>query len=332
MIETKPVNISTIAGVFQIHTRTLNFWYKHTISNYERDKKCGIFCPTKAHQVDEDTGEVIKEVQVHILIKENLGESLNIDEKMIGKKYCTILSNTETGKIVLLVESMNPEIIKDAISQLGNEGLNRVKNICSDMSPMFKKICREIFKNAHLTVDKYHVMKHVLDALQAHRIELKNEEKLEIEKRIVPQIGWSRVQLLSKSRYLLYKPRNRWSNDEIEISKLLFAYFPSLRKSYDLVEECRNWYSKEHIGKPKWWLERELENWLDRLEDYKSKHFKFVRKMFVKHEQEIINYFINGHTNAKAENLNGKIQRFTSSSYGFRNRDFFYYRLQVYFA
>jgi transposase len=42
--------------------------------------------------------------------------------------------------------------------------------------------------------------------------------------------------------------------------------------------------------------------------------FKGVVKMFRKHEREILNYFKNGLTNAKAENLNGKLQRFISAN------------------
>ncbi|MGK0315971.1 MAG: transposase, partial [Saprospiraceae bacterium] len=58
----------------------------------------------------------------------------------------------------------------------------------------------------------------------------------------------------------------------------------------------------------------------------------FIRKMLIKHQENIIFFFSDGLTNRKAENLNGKIQRFVANNYGLRNHDFFYYRLQVYFA
>ena len=54
--------------------------------------------------------------------------------------------------------------------------------------------------------------------------------------------------------------------------------------------------------------------------------------MFDKHRDDIIRYFEKGLTNAKAENVNGKIQRFLANNYGTRDKDFFFYRLQVYFA
>jgi transposase len=41
--------------------------------------------------------------------------------------------------------------------------------------------------------------------------------------------------------------------------------------------------------------------------------FESVIKMMRKHESGIINFFRHGLTNAKAERLNGKIQRFASN-------------------
>jgi transposase len=64
------------------------------------------------------------------------------------------------------------------------------------------------------------------------------------------------------------------------------------------------------------------------------KEFRGVVKMFRKHEKEILNYFRNGLTNAnaKAENLNGKPQRFIAANYGIKDKDFFLYRTAGYFS
>jgi hypothetical protein len=51
-----------------------------------------------------------------------------------------------------------------------------------------------------------------------------------------------------------------------------------------------------------------------------------------RHEPEIINFFNLGHTNAKAERLNGKIQRFISNNYGMKDKDFALYRIALYFS
>lgn len=324
--------ISTVARLFQIKPKTLNYWYKDILSNYKSELENKTFAANTVFEVDEYTGEVLKENVIHILKPENVGSEMCIDEKMIGKKYCSILTNADTGKMALLIESMKPNIVKEAILSLGNGALEKVKQICSDMSPMFKKMSQEVFPQATLTVDKFHVIKQVLDVLQAIRIEAKNELKKEDTNEIIKEYGWSKVELLEKSRYILYKQIEDLSTDELIVAKALFKYFPKIKEAYYLIEEFRNWYSKDNKNTNKWHLEKTLGNWLVKIENCGIKQFNFIRKMVTKHEKEIINYFETNHTNAKAENLNAKIQRFLIGNYGLRNRDFFYYRLQVYFT
>ncbi|MDR1791967.1 MAG: hypothetical protein LBR36_00770 [Bacteroidales bacterium] len=45
-----------------------------------------------------------------------------------------------------------------------------------------------------------------------------------------------------------------------------------------------------------------------------------------------MNYFTSGHTNAKAERINGQIERFISNSYGTKDKDFSMYRIALYFS
>ncbi|MDR1593272.1 MAG: transposase [Prevotellaceae bacterium] len=60
--------------------------------------------------------------------------------------------------------------------------------------------------------------------------------------------------------------------------------------------------------------------------------FMSLIKMLRKHEQQIINYFRHGATNAKVECLNRKIQRFITNNYGLRDKDFFLFRVAGYFS
>lgn len=286
----------------------------------------------KVEDVDVETGEILKTKTVSVFKPDNLGASMNIDEKMIGKRYCTILSNTETGKIALLIETMKPYLVKKAIELFGEKPLENVKNICSDMSPMYKKLCKEVFTNAKLTVDKFHVIKQILEILQLMRLKLKNELKKNNENQIINNLGWTKVELLEKSKYILYKSKITWGMDERLVAMELFRHLPQLETAYNLVEEIREWYDKKNIGKPRWWLKKQLGDWMQSTEKSGITEFKSARKMFTTHENEIIQYFENGHTNAKAENLNAKIQRFIINNYGLRDRDFFYYRVQVYFS
>jgi transposase len=222
------VNLATVARFWHLSAKTLNHWYKDCISNYDYEKKSGEFAGICAYVIDEDTGEIIKEQVVHIFKTKQIGSHMNIDEKMIGKRYCTILSNAKTGKIAMLLESMNPQIISDALSCFGTEELDRVKHICCDMSPMFKKLCRQCFGKAIITVDKFYVIKHVLDFLQGLRVEMKNKLSKDDNQHIQGTL-WTKKQLLSKSRYLLFKSKDKWNEYEKIIAHHLFRLYPTIQ-------------------------------------------------------------------------------------------------------
>ncbi len=89
--------------IFFYTPRTLFTWYKDVIIDYHKDKQEGNFASHKVVEINDTTGEVVKEKVVHILNPYHIGHSMCIDEKMINGHYCTILSNQETGKIAMLI-------------------------------------------------------------------------------------------------------------------------------------------------------------------------------------------------------------------------------------
>lgn len=47
--------------------------------------------------------------------------------------------------------------------------------------------------------------------------------------------GDTRKQLLTRSRYLLYKVPNKWTESQYIRSKILFDQYPDIKKDYNLV-------------------------------------------------------------------------------------------------
>jgi transposase len=119
---------------------------------------------------------------------------------------------------------------------------------------------------------------------------------------------------------------------QMELSQQLFAHYPDLETAYRLSENFKEWDSPRNKTKNRRTLEKELFEWYDQVEKSNLNEFKAVVKMIEKHEEEIVNYFLNTQTNAKAENMNGKIQRFITNNYGIRDIDFTLYRIAHYFS
>jgi transposase len=323
--------------MFSIKPKTLHFWYKESLSGYKQAVETGRWGEKKISLVDRDTGEVLKEKAVPIAKPENFGSHMTIDEKQIGKKMYTIMTNTQSGKIAFLAQTMKPEELKQAAENYIAEKLSEVKSVSCDMSPSYKKFCKDIFPNTQLVIDKFHVVKHLMDALQHVRKQIKNQcinnAKTDVKQTNSEQEKiWSDIELLERSRYILFKMQLDWEKDDEEVMTQLFNHFPILQKAYELTQKLRIWYNNKNIGKHINILEKELYNWCDEVNQAKIPAFRAVRKMIEKNQDDILNYFKEGQTNAKAENMNGKIQRFLANNFGIKDRDFFLYRVAGYFS
>ena len=114
-----------VARMFGLLPGTLQYWYEYFLSDYYPDIESKKWHPQKIETVNKSTGE-IKEKPVYIFKKENLGEKMSIDDKAIGHDVFTILSNHDTGKIALMVESTKAEEVEQAMELFGTD-LHKVK-------------------------------------------------------------------------------------------------------------------------------------------------------------------------------------------------------------
>lgn len=321
--------------MFDIKPKTLYHWYRNHLSGYKEDIQDGSWHKDKIPIVDKETGEIKEDLPVYIAKSENIGKSMTLDDKQIGKETFSIMTNQQTGKIALLVETIKVDELQMASEFLG-ESIYQIQNVSCDMSPSYLKFIQSTFSQSTIVIDKFHVISYVLDAVQGVRIRIKNQimESLPKGKRKSQSDEQllSELELLKRSKYLLNQSKTDWTNNQEELSKQLFKTFPNLFTAYQLSENFKSWYSPTNSFKPVIMIEQELFEWYDKVEESQLTEFKSVVKMIEKHEENIIHYFKNKLTNAKAENMNGKIQRFITNNFGVRDKDFTLYRIAKYFS
>jgi len=266
---------------------------------------------------------------------ENIGAQMTIDDKMIGNDMFTIMTNQESGKIALLVETLKVDELKSAIKFLGTS-TQEITSISCDMSASYLKLIKDSFPKSNAVIDKFHVIKHVIDAVQSIRIRLKNElmKSLPRGKKKTKEDGliFSDIELIRRCKYLLSKSQDKWKNYQSEMMTSLFERYSELKTAYQLSEYFKHWYNKSNCINPRIVIEQQLFTWYHKIEKSGLEEFKSVLKMVEKHEENILNYFENAITNAKAENMNSKIQRFVINNYGLRDKDFALYRIAKYFS
>ena len=291
-------------------------------------------------------------LETPIFRPEHVGERMAIDEKHIGDDCYTIFTNAATGKIACACKCHDAGTLAIMLSRLGRESLDRVKVVTRDLSSTYAEVLSTLLPNAIQVVDKFHNIKLPMDYMQAHRNQLRNEEtanqrkekaahdkayrenmkkppreRVWMSKVFHPEKlenGQTKVELLSHSKYLLYKMPDQWTPGQRYRAKLLFDNFPSLADAYRKACEFRIWYtaSPEEDRVQKY---NEITDWINTIG--KGHPLRTFADTLLDNLPEVLNYFINHDTNAIAESTNAKIQTAIFKNRGARDLDFFFYRV-----
>jgi len=357
-LDSSPLNITSFGKALRLKGSSIYRWYRDVLSSYAQDGGASV------HENDIKAGNPGKQKTIDVPIFEevNFGEKMAIDEKHIGEDFYTIISNRQTGKIAMLCNSYKFTELEHVMLNHPSV-LKKVKSVTRDFSGLYKKFCSQLFPCAVQIGDKFHVIRHLMEANQAIRIKYRQKEleKRRLALKIFKQSEKSRLEecertgqvfkhkkfhykeqrlengetpmeLLARSRYLLFKFPFQWTPKQQKRANVLFSLHPQIKQAYDLSCQFRNLMSKKNIGRHYLEIDKQLHLWYENVEDANIDEILNFKSLVESNEDYIVNYFIVGETNAMAEGINSKIQKFISSNQGTRDRDFFFFRLAKYFS
>lgn len=354
------ISLSDVAYVLGMNSSRLNRWYKEVLSGFRQEQERG---ELYEKDVKLKGGETLR---VPIMERKNIGQFIGIDEKHIAGIYHTILYNLETSKIILAVRSTkSADIYKAIIKHFTNEEMFNVLVVTKDAADNFDWVARQAFPRATRILDKFHVIKYVLDSLSDLRIYFKHKYAIETEQKKkllasqydmevkkaketnspppVKQFyqlkertlsnGDTIRQLLTRSKHLLRLHKDQWNEEQRTRAELLFLEFPDLEKIHNTLIKFKTWYSIGNLKENPLKLNTSFDGWIAELNLYKN-YFPIQSTIHFlkKHKADILNYFDLGFTNAVAESVNRKINALIYKSFGIRDLDFFYFRTRIYLA
>lgn len=277
----------------------------------------------------------------------NIGPRLSIDETSLsnGELYTVVTNKAAKGKKGVLVAMVKGTKADDVIEilKLIPSGLRRkVREITLDMAGSMNQIVKQCFPRATKVIDRFHVQKLAYDALQemriAHRWEAINEETNAIDnakwekKTYIPfrfPNGDTKKQLLARSRYLLFKSPEKWSQSQKQRAKILFAQYPDIKKAFSLTHSLRLIFSKT---RDKAVAYTKLARWYNDVTESGFNSFNTISATIYSHYKEILNFFDNRSTNASAESFNAKLKAFRTSLRGVIDIKFFLFRVAKIYA
>jgi transposase len=249
------------------------------------------------------------------LVRRNLDNIANIglDEKSFlrGQNYVSLMTDLDKRRIIDVVPGHKCEDILKLWQVLEEEQLKNVKAVAMDMSGGFIKATEEAVPHAKIVVDRFHISKHVNDAVNSTRIKESNEFN---KKGDNPLKG---------SRFLFLK--GTISEEQQERFSDLLELNLKTAEAWAYKEQMVEFWSQGNRKDGKAFLDQ----WYAEVNELDLPHMKRISKMLKKHEEYLLNYFDNPITNALAEGFNSAIQAIKSAARGFRN--FANYRTRILF-
>lgn len=235
-----------------------------------------------------------------------------VDEKSFGKgqDYVTVVVNATAKAVVAHIEDgRTKESLNGFWKTLTSAQLAGVEAVSIDMWEPYLLSTQMYVPDADrkITHDLYHLITHLNKAV--------NEVRL-AEHRVLMEEGDERLK--GSKQLWLYGYENvpeRWNERlaELRAQKLKTSKAWAIKEYFRDLCVCTSFAEAESLF-------REWYNWAIRC---RLKPLEKVARMFQRHRERILNYFVHGLTNGVAEGLNNKIQSLIKKAYGYRNRERF---------
>jgi transposase len=236
---------------------------------------------------------------------------LAVDEVSFRKRhrYLTIISDQQSGHVLCVREDRRIDSLAGYFEQLTPEHRSSIKTISMDMFPAYIIAVERWIENARdkLCFDKFHVAQYLSRAIDAVR---------HAESAALRSAGDNR---LKGSRFL-------WLTHPKKLKRRKRERFVELRDSS--LKTARAWAIKQ-VAMSLWeyrsptWARKAWNRWLSWAQRCRLEPVKKAARQIRNQLYGIINAIVHRRTNARAENINGRIQKVKARANGFRTCESF---------
>ena len=159
-MDTFPIPARSLERYFKVDGRNLERCYKNHLSGFPE-------------------WEQLEHASDWILLPDNMGEYLSIDESMHGKDLFTFLSNKDghgkRGTLIAAVRGTKAEDVSKQLMGIPQEKREAVKEVTMDFSNSMQSIVERCFPNSMIVIDCFHIIKRVCDGMDEMRMRFKRK-------------------------------------------------------------------------------------------------------------------------------------------------------------
>jgi transposase len=217
-----------------------------------------------------------------------------------GQSYVTVVSDAAARRVIDVEDGRGAEQVEQFSYKLEKKGgdSNSITQAASDMSGAYLSGIANCFPNAKRVIDKFHVKKLMLDAMEKVRRQEQGAE-------------WKQRKM---GRKLLMIPEGRMNEQQQKKLLELSQKYPKTGRVFRMVQSLDIVYACKDIKEANIAFDK-LISWLRRS---RLAPMKKVAQTLKKHKEQILEYFSARLTNAVAEGINSLIQAGKRKARGFR--------------
>ena len=235
--------------------------------------------------------------------------AIGVDEisRRKGHVYVTNVYDLVNMRLLWTGDGRGQEVLERFFDEWGQERTKKIISVCCDMWDPYIKVVKEKAPGATLVFDKFHIVQHLMKAVDEVRREEANSLKKE------------NPELLKKTRYIWLK--NPWNLTPKQKQRLSYLEKLNLRtnRAYMLKEAFREFWEYKKPG----WAKRYLKKWFWWATHSRLKPMRDFAWMLRRHEEDILNYFKTQIDNGAVEGMNRKAKVVSQRAYGYRTFEIF---------
>ena len=188
-----------------------------------------------------------------------------------------------------------------------------------DMFSPYYQLAKQLFPNAKIVLDRFHIVQHLSRAMNRVRIQIMNQFDRKSQEYRALKRYWKDSRKLSDKRF--YRPMFRMHLTNKEILEKLLSLSEELRQHYEIYQLLLFHFQEKNSDHFFSLIEQEIAT--------VNPIFQTVLKTFLKDKDKVLNAMELPYSNAKLEATNNLIKVIKRNAFGFRNFENFKKRILI---
>ncbi len=239
------------------------------------------------------------EIKTHELRSKSWPTTLGIDEHFFTRRrgfpeYVTVFTDLNKRKLFELAPTKSNKPLMEFLKHI--PGREKVRIVCIDLAPGYRSLVKELFPNARIVADKFHVIKLLMNEIMKERQQIETHHKKVL----------GRKRLLANRKNLDY-----WVRSEMDQA---LKHYPKLDELYRAKERLHTLYRSRGFLR----AYQSYRNLITGLENSSVPKLQTLLRTLKKWRDEILNYFDFRVTNAVTEAINGNAKALQRRARGYR--------------